>query len=127
MPHPAIKSLPQYAVLWSKTGDDWQGEPKVASPVQIRCRWEYRASQAVNPEGVVISLDAQLFVSQEIPVDSLLFEGVLADLTGTGFTGGGAEIMQVKTVNNISDVKGRVYARRLGLVRYRGSLPASVG
>ena len=116
----------QRAILWEKTGDDFEGQPKVSSPVTVKCRWEDSNRQAVSAEGAVIGLDAQVWCNTEIPVDSLMMQGDLTDLTGTGFVESDVDIFQVKTVRTTPSLNNRARMRQYGLVRFRGSLPASV-
>lgn len=112
------------AVLWEKTGDDYEGEPIVSdTPTEIACRWENRQTQSMNPDGTVIGLDAQVYVRQDIVVDSLMMKGSLTDLTGTGFDDPDPLLMQVKSVRVLTDLKGRVTFRQIGLMRFRGKLP----
>lgn len=127
MPHPSVRNQNQDVILWAKVGDDWQGEPEVSSPVVIKCRWDDRKSQAVNADGTVIGLDATVYVSQDIAIDSLMKLGILTDLTGTGFDEVNPDVYQVKTITKTPNLNNRANTRRLGLVRFRGSLPAGVG
>lgn len=129
MPHPSLRSMHQTAVLWEKTGDDYEGEPKVSLPVVVKCRWEDRKSQMVNTEGVVIGLDASVKVARDIPIDSLMRLGDLSSITGTGFTDDpdDVDVYQVKTMNRVPSLNNRARTRRYGLVRFRGALPENVG
>lgn len=126
MPHISRRNHNQTALLWESLSNDWQGEPEVDNPVVIRCRWEDRKSQAVNADGLLVGLDATVFVSRDIPIDSLMKLGELSDLTGTGFTETDVDIFQVKTVTKVPSLNNRANTRRLGLVRFRGSLPATI-
>ena len=127
MPPLERQNLHDRAILWTKTGDDYQGEPIISDPVEIACRWEDRKSQSMNAENTLIGLDATVHVRQDVAVDSLMMKGTLSDITGTGFDDPNPEIMQVKTVQKMTDLKGRVTKRQLGLQRFRGKLPDSVG
>lgn len=126
MPPFETQNLHQTAILWEKVGDDFEGEPKVSSPVQIPCRWEDTQSQMVAPDGAVIGLSANVVVRRDIPIDSLMMQGTLPDLSGTGFDDDDPAIMQVKSVRKVPDLKDRVFTRIVSLQRFRGKLPTNV-
>ena len=127
MPALEVTDLHDTAVLWAKTGSDWQGDEKLASPVEIACNWEDTDTQGVSPEGVTIGYSASVIVKQSVPMDSLMMLGTLTDLAGTGFDADNPRVMQVKSIRSLEDLKGRIPFRSLRLVRYRGTLPAQVG
>lgn len=124
---PAFETMDLHdsAVLWTAAGTDGYGQPTVDAPAEIPCRWMYKQKEVVGPNGTPIAIDAQLVVKQAVAVGSIVWEGTLEDLPGTGTdytpTSG---IMKVIGVDRAEDVKGRVMRRTLNLVRYTDSLPA---
>lgn len=117
MPFPSQTMLDQDAVLWEYVRLDNEGQPMVKQAVQLDVRWEFKAGQAVDPQGKVIAIDATVMVDREIPIDSIMWKGLIADFPGQG------GLMQVKTYNNTPSANGRDETIVLGLVRYRNKLP----
>ena len=127
MPPPLeVCDLEGTAVLWPFLGYAANGELVVEEPVQLDVRWTWVRSSVVNSEGVRVAVDAKVVVDREVSEDSLLWEGELADLTGTGSTQPSpGDIMRVATVSEGRDFKydPRNVRRELGLVFYKGRLP----
>ena len=128
MPHYTKDNLNDYAVLWlrSEVGSesfDADGEPIVADPIEISCRWENRVSQIVGDEGDAVAIDAQVAVAQHIPEGSQMWEGRLSSWTGTGSSleVDETDVMIVVGVETVEDFKGRNPRRVLYLRRFRDS------
>jgi hypothetical protein len=109
----------QTAVLWVKTGVDRYGAPVVASPVEIRVRWNTRRSQGLDALGNPVALDAQAVVDRVISIDSQMWLGTLSHWYGTGSAGQDDEVMFVRTFDRVLDVKGRVARMQVGLSRFK--------
>lgn len=124
MPDIRVSNLYQWAVLWPTTGGTAEsGEPLVGPPVEIRCRWIDRRSESLDPDGQPIALDATVIVDREIPIGSNMWKGKLKDWYGTGSAGSGIGLMAVKTSGTTPDIKNRGIRRRVGLMKFRDSLP----
>lgn len=123
MPAFETMDLTQDAVLWAKTGADEYNVTLVSSAVGIKCRWVNKRREVVDAKGNTIATDAQVVVCADIPVGSILWEGCIDDIAGTGSdpapTGG---LMSVITSDRATDIKGRVTRRTLNLMRYNDVL-----
>lgn len=130
MPPPELSYRRQKAVLWEAYGPregskryDRYGQVKVIAPVEIEVRWITKQSEALDPQGNTITLDATVVSAQKIPIGSTMWLGELSDWYGTGSGGDDSEVMQVKTSDITVDLKGRVTRYEAGLMRYRDTLP----
>jgi hypothetical protein len=121
MPAVELDGRYQKSVLWVKTGDDAHGEPIVDDPVEIMARWERGTRYARSPEGTTIAVDHMVYVDREITAHSLLWKGLLEDLTGTSVPDG--PIFQVEFYEEIPDVDCRAFERIVAVTRFRDSLP----
>ncbi len=119
MPAPETISRHQKAVLWTASGFDDYGEPKVDAAIEITVRWEERLQEAVDPNGNTIALDAMVVVNQDVVVGSIMWLGKKDDLATPP-----VDLKRVMTFNKIPDVKGRISRRTVGLIRYSNKLPA---
>lgn len=116
--------LTSYAVMWEKTGEDDYNNIEVASPVEIRCRWEIDRRETKDAKGNTVTLSAVAFVDREIPINSILWNGRLSDLTGTGTSANpNDDLHQVVNNDTIPDIKGRAVQRTVEMMRYSKSLP----
>lgn len=125
---PPIETAWRYdkAVLWpvlTKLGrivTDSHGRPRVSTnPVELDVRWEDTETEALDPEGNTVRIDATVVVDREIVPGSLMRKGELADWTGTGSGNEDTEVMVVKTYQRVEDIKGRHVRRVVGLARFR--------
>lgn len=119
MPALVIKDLNDWAVLWLFTGYDGYGQAMIGAPLQIPVRWLTRHSEALDAKGNTITLDATIYVAQDIAIGSHLWHGLLADWYGTGSGTATPDEMlcEVKTFSKTPDVKGRTLRRQVGVVR----------
>lgn len=99
-----------------------QNEPIVAEPVEIRVRFNKKRMESIAPDGTPMVLDGLLVVRNEIPIDSIVWEGRLSehDILNLAVE---HEYWQVVTHHNVKDIKGRVTRMEPGLRRFRGFLP----
>lgn len=120
MPPIETSDLHQDAALWAHSQQfDNRGNPKVADPVDIKCRWEWGRQEAVDPHGNTIAIEATVVVAQEVNIGSAMVEGTVAGLTGDETK------MYVQTSAKIPDIKNRNQRRVLGLNRLSDTVPAS--
>ena len=126
MPAPELSYLLQTAVLWSAAGIGDYGQPTISNPTEIRVRWNDVQSEALDPQGNTITVDASAIVNRDVSIGSILWLGTLTNWVGTGSNDQNGKLMQVKTFNSTPDLKNRVARREVGLIRLRDTLP-SVG
>ena len=123
MPPPEEAYQDQYAVLWRATGNyDRYGQPKLSAAEEIWVRWLQSKTQASDPQGNTVSLDATVISNEDIPAGSEMWLGRLDDFLGTGSGGPDTELHVVKTVRNVPDLKARIYRKRYGLVKKSDTL-----
>lgn len=114
----------QKAVLWSASGYDDYGQVKVSAPVEIGVRWTNKRSEALDPQGNTIAVDASVVVGfSDIPIGSKLWLGSLSSWYGTGSGGQDDEVMEVVTSSKGRDIKNRGIRRTLGLKKFQDSSP----
>ena len=117
MPALERSDLRQHAVLWTAAGRDDYGNPKVASPVEIRIRWETGKGEANRRKAEVIT-------KQEIVINSVMWLGKLANLPA--LPSPNVELMQVIGYDEIPDAKNRDVLRRASLVLLGSKLPTGI-
>lgn len=127
--------LNQYAVVWpagapDAYGEVTRGEPVVYGPDQtgrFRCGWKKKRRTSVGPQGTPVALDATMIVIDPVAEGSLVYLGHYDALVGTGLgdpVEEGTEVYRVDSCDADEDLKGRVRAYELKLVRFAGSLPS---
>ncbi len=130
MPAQELSHRFQDAVLWPAVGYDDYGQVKVGAAVELVAaegtgvRWTNTRTEALDPEGNTISLDASAVVDRLIPVGSIMFLGTYDEICGTSSSN--QSLMQVKTYDEAPDIKNRVTAREVGMMRFRDSFPTIV-
>lgn len=125
MPPLETDDLDHKAVLWALAGYDRYGRPKVGAPEEVDVRWTWRRSEALDPQGNTVSLDADVAVDRKIKPGSKMWKGELADWYGTGSAGDDSELMEVVTYAEADDLKARETRRQVGLKRYQDKPPGS--
>lgn len=121
MPAPETDYRFQCCVFWERIGDDAYGHPLLSSPIELRVRWENVQVEFLTPDGQPIKVDALVIVTRDIPVGSILWLGRLSDLEDqqTNIT----NLMLCIGMDNIPDIKGRVFRRTARMKRYTDNLP----
>lgn len=126
MPPPEETGLNQRAILWEFQEHDRNGEPTVSRPVELWVRWDDTQRDMMGADGSKISVDATVVATQDIAVDSIMWEGGFDDVPGTG-TGSDqvpeSSLMQVKAFSESFDARGIVSHREYGLVFYQDTMP----
>lgn len=120
MPQQELAYLTQTAVLWNSTGIvDRFGQIEVGDPIEVPCRWNEGAGEALDAQGNTIALDASVVLDRRVLSGSQMWLGTLAawnagakDLTPN-------YLMEVKTTKVTLDVKGRASFYGVGLVRFK--------
>ncbi len=113
----------QKATLWPVSGVSREGEVTFGSPREVNVRWVWKESQGVDANGTAIGLSATVILDEEVPIESLMWEGKLADWADAS-TQDNNGLMQVKTTGKTPDVKGRFTRYEVGLARYRDRVPS---
>ena len=130
MPPPVeVCDLNGLAILWPFVGYRRNGEVIVGEPVEVPVRWTWGRSSMVTTDGTRVAVDAKVVVDRDIAEDSLMWEGEMVDLSGTGSTGPTpGDIMRVSSVSYSPDLRydPRNTRREVGLMYYKGRLPPVV-
>lgn len=107
-------------MLWPFTGYGEEGTPLIdrMNPVELQVRWVGKQSEALDPLGNTIAIDATAITNTDIVIGSRMWLGTLSDWLGTGSGSIPDEAMIVKTFNKTSDLKNRFVQRSAGLMRY---------
>lgn len=130
MPPPETFHRHQTAVLWRKLGDNAQGEPILALPIELSptdgtgVRWESGNMININPTmGALmeaLKVEAVVVVDTDIVYGSQMWLGALADWYGTGSgVAGDGEVMWVVKKISVPDIKNRVSRREVWLSRFQ--------
>ena len=122
MPPPETFHRHQTAVLWVKVGDNAQGEPILAAPVELNpsdrtgVRWETGDMIPLSPEQHALKIEAVVVVDRDIPFGSQMWLGELADWYGTGSDeDSDPQVMWVIRSIRVPDLKNRVARREVWL------------
>jgi len=95
----------QKAVWWAVNGTDPRGNPELASPVEIKCRWEDIAGEYRNPRENTIISKSHVYVDREMRVGDYLWEGTLANAPADPVAD--PEALPIQAFNKIPDLKNR--------------------
>lgn len=131
---PAFETMDrrQYALLWERSGTNSYGEPTVSVGVELNptvsdggVRWVHKSQLMLDPLGNTIQVDATVVVNRDVEIGSIMWEGGLDDVPGTGTSGAppDGQLMEVVTKDRATDLKNRYTRRTLGLKRFNGTLP----
>lgn len=125
MPPLEQMDMHDYAILWAFVRTNRTGMPFVASPVEIRCRWEEGQFELKDSEGQQLVLDVIMTTTRDIALGSILWEGSedsLEDLVGTSLTPTSG-IFECVIRGVARDLKGRVNRHEFGLKRFKDRFP----
>lgn len=129
---PAMESMDLHgrALLWRVAGVDNYADILVAAPVEIRLRLNDTATEALDPQGNKIALDATIVTAVDLNIGDVLwmapsqYYSAMEQYVGTGSGEVDPTYWQVKMFNGTPDLKYRVTRREAGILRFRGSPPA---
>lgn len=113
----------QKAVLWKASGFTGFAERKVKAPVEIDCRWEEIQGQTIDAQGNPIKYDGTVFVSCDIPEESILWLGRIMDKPAD------ADITYLREVIGTSEtpnIKGTKFEKFVMVKTYKNKLPTLV-
>lgn len=112
------------ALLWERIGTGGRGQAIVASiPIELQVQWDGSQSVVLDAVGNKIAVDSSVIADRVILVGSIMWQGSLDDLEGTGTSPPTADLMEVKYYNGTSDIKGRNMVHEVKLLRYNSELP----
>lgn len=114
-------SLNQTAVLWRAGPPDRYGTHQVYPPEEISVNWVERPGAAGGPQGGTDPVNGTVLVDVNIPLNSILWKGELADWTPQS-----GSLMTVVGFNSNWDIKGRFLAQQVLIKRYNGTLPTVI-
>ncbi len=112
-----------YAVLWEANGVDRDNEEQVKTPYELLVRWDDRFSQMRDSTGKLVRIDASIITDQDVPMSSILWQGMFKDLPVPVID----NLYKVIAVEVINDIRGGETYREYGLTRYKRTLPAVTG
>lgn len=117
----------QSALLWPTTGTDSFGQPLhdfTVDPLCLTVRWVNKRKMTSDAAGNPVQIDAVVIANRAVATGSLMWEGGLKDVLGTGNTPP-SDIMIVIGYDTTKDIKGRFLRRELYLSRYKNTLNSS--
>lgn len=121
--------LNQFAVVWYAAGRDNYNNLTVSPAVEVPARWEWKTRESRLADGNSKQVVAEVLLDRELPIGSLLWQGRLMNLLGTG-TGvhvpTDEEYLQIIDFDSIPDIKERDTQYTAYLMRYSGKLPTVV-
>lgn len=123
MPDIETMEMDQRAVLWPSIGTDPYGQVKVGPPVEIPVRWEQYRREMKDDDGQMFLSDAMVVVGRDVPVDSLLWLGTLAQWQSTGVNQADNNLQIVFQFGKIPDLKNVAIRRTCITRRFKDVLP----
>lgn len=109
--------------LWEYSDSlDRQGLIRVSSPTDMKSRWTETDKDVVAPNGEKVNASVSLVVPQDVPLLSIIRQGLVEDLPDTVDSG----LYQVVWKKTTQDGMRRATRRRLLLTKFRGRLPEVV-
>lgn len=127
MPPLEEHDLIEDAVLWEAAGRDRYNNPKVSAAQDILVRWTFARREAPDPQSSVYSYDATLAYHERIPDGSIVWEGNIESMVGTGTDEiPESDLYQVIGAEHNADIKSRISRYEHHLQRFSDSLPEVV-
>ncbi len=117
----AARNLKQYAVLWEASGKNSFAETTIKKPVEIKCRWEDKRSQTLDENNNVLIYDGTVYLSCEVPEDSILWLGRLMDKPNDSEITNLHEVVVFSKKPNLKNTK---YEYKATVRNYKNKLPA---
>ena len=101
------------AVLWEAVGVNDFDVVKVSAPVAIKVRWNEDLRDSQDSQATKVSITGSISALRVIPLGSLLWHGLLADVPDTL-----VNIVQLVSDNSGKDVKGRAVRYEYGFAKF---------
>lgn len=116
------RHLLQTGVLWLVSGTNAQGMPIVASPVEIKCRWQLSSNLASANLSRHRKLVGSAQVDRTITVGSILKKATLASL-GYPLLTEYSDLLEVVEYSEVPSIRNRYVVRTVMLSSYPNKLP----
>ncbi len=110
--------------FWSYIRPSREDEPLVAAPIQIPVRWEEGQHEIADAMGNLLTVDVLMASNQDIPLNSILWEGALSDLPSPPTIP--LRIYEMVIRIHAHDIKYRFTRYEFGLRRYKNAVPKIV-
>lgn len=119
MPDISFANLHHWCVVWQRSDTKTKhGQPRVSSPINVRCRWVTADQSMVSQEETREIFPRYIQVGQEIALGSYVWgEGKIEDLPSSPV------YLEVVGRSNTPDLKGRHPVYTLNLQKASGTLP----
>lgn len=120
--------LTDTAVYWGVASHNREGFPQLEDPVALSVRWEEDKKEIIDSNGERIQTDVTIATTQLLDMNSIMWEGSLADLAdivGTSYIPQ-SDLYEVVVRWRAKDLLGKVTRYEYGLRRYSDSLPEVV-
>lgn len=117
--------LTEKMVYWAVVAHDREGFPLLSSPVELSVRWEEFQREMLSPTGERMSVDVTIATTQNLVMNSLVWEGSLedlADIVGTSYIPESG-IYEVVNKARAKSLQGEVTRYEFGISRYKDTLP----
>jgi len=108
----------QKVVYWAASTADSRGRLKLATPVELDVRWLQTNAKIIDPQGNTVGIDVVARVDQEITMGSIFWEGELSRKPAVP-----TDLYRVVKYEEVPDVKGKVFSRKVYLARHSDALP----
>jgi hypothetical protein len=70
----------QTAVYWGNPKSNGTGGNTYDTPIEIKCRWDYKTRMVLGANGLQINTDVDVLVTVDLVLGGFLFLGTLEDL-----------------------------------------------
>lgn len=121
MPPFETMDRPHKAVLWPNATKDGYGVMKLGSgALDLKVRWSDRQTQALDPAGEVISVDASVISTRDIPIGAAMWRGTVATWNANLMN----QIMEVVSISKADDTRGRSTRKKYGLKFVASQVPS---
>lgn len=110
------------AVVWEFSARTRNNEIRVKTPYEIDVRWDASSSQVRDQTGKLVRTDATIFLDQQIPIDSIMWQGMYDDLDNPP-----DNLFIVVSNDYTQDTRGINTERHVNVARYHNVLPPILG
>lgn len=119
MPELAVVNLRQWCVVWFKSDVyDRHGQPRLADPVNVKCRWVTSDSESPTQDQTRESYTMGLPVDRAIPLGSIVWgQGKIADLPAS------PQYWEVISASTTPDIKAKHPAYNITIQKASKTLP----
>ena len=123
MPFHGVQGVVHSVVVWLRIGTDRTARPILSdTALELKCRWDSSTKTVLDTQGNSVSIDATISgFSIHIPIGSAVWKGTIDDIPGTSEIPV-LDVMEVVTVTDTEDIRGRDTYREATLVRQKDTL-----